>query len=158
MIEQAAGALLARRTQQRRLADLGDLDISEQPGERGKLGAGELAEGIERGDAEPLLQRALAALRVEMRARARRERGARLLDQAAQRGVAGEIVADQHLAGLQPRKLAGKIARAHRRGDQFAGRDVERGERVARLAALLGRAEQSGEEIMRARIEQRSPR
>ena len=109
--EQAAGALLARRAEQRRSADLGDLDISEQPGERRKLRPGEFAERIERGHAEPRLEGPLAALRIEMGARAWRQRGAGLLDQAAQRGIAGEIVADQHLARLQPRKLAGKIAR-----------------------------------------------
>ncbi len=37
----------------------------------------------------------------------------RLLYQAAKLGNARAIVADQHLAGLEPRKLAGKIAQAH---------------------------------------------
>ena len=45
-----------------------------------------------------------------MGTRTRRQRSARLLDQAAQRGIAGEIVAGKHLAGFEARKLAGKIA------------------------------------------------
>jgi hypothetical protein len=59
--EKAAGALLARRAQERRLPNLGDLDVSEQPCERRKLWPRELAEGVKSCDAEPLLQSTLAA-------------------------------------------------------------------------------------------------
>ena len=45
-----------------------------------------------------------------MRARDRRERGARLVDDGAERWIAGLIVADQHFAGAKPGKLAGKVA------------------------------------------------
>ena len=127
-----------------------------RPAKRGKLGAGEVAEGVERGDAEPLFERALAAHGIEMGARDRRQRGARLADDAADIRIAREIVTDQHLAGLDACKLAGKIAEADRRRDQLAGRDVDGGQRDRRLGAvLLGRAEQRGEEIVRAGIEQR---
>ena len=108
--EQAACAFFPRRPEQRRFADLGDLDISQEPRERRKLCPGEFAKRIERGYAEPLPQRSLAPHRVEMGTRAWRERSACLLDQAAQRGIAGEIVAGKHLAGFEARKLAGKIA------------------------------------------------
>ncbi len=153
--EKTAGTLLARRAEQRRLADLGDLNIGEQPGERGQLGAGEFAEGVERRHAETGLQRAFAAHGIEMGARARRQSRAGLLDLAAQHRIAGQIVADQHLARLEPGKLAGEIARAGRRGDQLAGRDVERGQCIARLAVVFRRrAEQRGEEVVGAGIEQ----
>jgi len=59
--EKTAGALLARRAQERRLPNLGDLDVSEQPCERRKLWPRELAEGVKSCDAEPLLQSTLAA-------------------------------------------------------------------------------------------------
>ena len=58
--EQAACAFFPRRPEQRRFADLGDLDISQQPRERRKLCPREFAKRIERGYAEPLLQRSLA--------------------------------------------------------------------------------------------------
>src|SRR5581483_9221036 len=153
--EETAGALFPRRAQQRRTADLGDLDVSEETRQRGKLGAAELAEGIERRDSEPLLENALSAKRIEMGARGRRERGARLADPFAKLGVAGEIIADQDLAGLEPRKLARKVARLDRCCDEISGRDVERGKGKQRLAVLLlRRAEQRGEEIVRTGIEQ----
>ena len=153
--EEAAGAFLARRTEQRRPAGLGDLHIGEQPGECGKLRLREFAKGVERGHAETGLQRPLAADGVEMSARARRERGARFLDLTAKHRVAGDIVAEEHLPGPEPGKLARKIARAHRRSDQLAGRDIERSESVSGLAAFFGgRPEQRGEEIVGAGIEQ----
>ena len=61
MMSRLPALFFARRAEQRRFADLGDLDIGEQTCERRKLGAGEFAERIERGHAEPLLQGALAA-------------------------------------------------------------------------------------------------
>ena len=153
--KQAPRRFLARRPHQWRAADLRDLDIGEEAGERRKLRLQELAIGIERGNAELRLQRALAAGRVEMGARDRRERGASLLDDGAERRIAGLIVADQHLAGAEPGKLAGKVACADRRRQQLAGGNVERGKRETRLTAFAhGRAEDRGEEIMRARIEQ----
>ncbi len=90
MTRRLPARLFARRTEQRRFADLGDLHIGEQPGERGKLGPGEFAEGVERGDAEAALQRPLAAYGIEMGARARRKRGACFLDLAAEHGIAGD--------------------------------------------------------------------
>ena len=148
-------ALFSRRPEQRRLADLRDLHIGEQPGERGKLGPGEFAEGVERGDAETVLQRPLAAYGVEMRARARRKRCACFLDVAAEHRIARDVVAKQNFAGLEPGKLARKIARARLRGDQLPGRDVERGESVSGLAPFLaGRPEQRGQEIVGAGIEE----
>ena len=76
--QQASRRFLARRPHQRRAANLRDLDIGEEARERGKLGLREFAIGIERGNAELSLQRALAAGRVEMRAGDRRERRAGL--------------------------------------------------------------------------------
>ena len=90
-----------------------------------------------------------------MGARAWRQRCARLSDPFANFGITRNVVADQHLARLQPRKLAGKIARFDRGRDQLTGRDVERGKRQHLLSAfLLGGAEERGQEIMRARVEQ----
>src|SRR4029450_6393456 len=138
------------------LADLGDLDISEEARKRRKLGPRERDEGIERADAETLLQCSLATYRIEMRARARRERGARFLDLAAERGIGGEIVADEDLARLDAGQLAPQGACATLSGDQLAGRNIERGERVSLLGAVLGRRpEQGGEEIVGAGVEQR---
>ena len=134
--QQASRRFPARRPHQRRAANLRDLDIGEEAGERGKLGLQEFAIGIERGNAELSLQRALAAGRVEMRAGDWRERRAGLVDDGAERWIAGLIVADQHLAGTKPGKLAGKIAGADRRRKQLAGGNVERGKRETRLAAF----------------------
>ena len=135
--EEAAGGFFTRRPQQRRFADLGDLHIGEEAGQRGKLGTGEVAEGIERGNAEPLFERTLAAHGVEMGTRDRRQRGARLGNDAADIRIAGEIVTGQHLAGLDACELAGKVAEADRRRDQLAGRDVDGGQRDRGLGAVL---------------------
>ena len=113
--QQASRRFPARRPHQRHAANLRDLDIGEEACERGKLGLQEFAIGIERGNAELSLQRALAAGRVEMRPRDRRERRARLADDGAERWIAGLIVADQNFAGAEPGKLAGKVAGADRR-------------------------------------------
>src|SRR5262249_42928832 len=151
-----AGALFARRPQERRFADLGYLHISKQTCKCRKLRPGELAEGVERRDSQPRLQRSLASERIEMGARAWGQRSASLMDEAAKLGVARNIIVGQNLARFEPRKLAGEIARTHRRGDQLAGRDIERGKRVGGLAPILfRRAKQCGEEIVSARIEQR---
>ena len=59
--QQASLHFLAWRTQKRRLADLGQLDIGQEAGKGGKLGASEVAEGIQRGNAKARFQRTLAA-------------------------------------------------------------------------------------------------
>ena len=57
----------------------------------------------------------------------------RLVNDGAERWIAGQIVADQHFAGAKPGKLAGKVAGAGRRSEQLAGGDVERGKRRTQL-------------------------
>ncbi len=89
-----------------------------------------------------------------MGARGRRKRSARLCDPLAKLGIAGKIVADQDLAGFEARKFAGEITRLDRGRDQLSGRDVERGEGQERFAVVLRNAEQRGEKIVRAGIEQ----
>ncbi len=77
------------------------------------------------------------------------------MDDGAERRIAGLIVADQHLAGAEPGKLAGKVAGADRRREQLAGGNVERGQRERSLAAFASRStEDCGEEIMGPGIEQ----
>ena len=68
-----------------------------------------------------------------MGARDRRQRGAGLVDRRREAGIAGLIVADQHLAGAEPRKLAGKIAAADR--SPPAARRLKCRARRARTAA-----------------------
>ena len=80
MISRLPGSSLRGGADQRGAADLGDLDIGEQPGKRGELGLGEIGIAVERGDAEAGLQRTLATQGIEMGARDRSERGASLLD------------------------------------------------------------------------------
>ena len=59
--EQASWRLLVRGTDERGSTDLGDFHIGKQSGEGRELGLGEIAESVERGDAETPLQRPLAA-------------------------------------------------------------------------------------------------
>ena len=75
-----------------------------------------------------------------MRAGDWRERRAGLVDDGAERRIAGLIVADQHFAGTKPGKLAGKIAGADRRRKQLAGGNVERGKRETQPRRLRPQA------------------
>ncbi len=153
--EQAPGNLLARRPHQRRPPDLGDVDIGEEAGECCELGLGEVAEAVQRADMKARLQRPLAARGIVMRAWDRRQRGASAFDCGAQRRLAGMVVADEDFAWAEAHQLASEVALGDRRRQQLAGGDVEGGERVSCLAALAhGPAEQRGEEIVGAGIEQ----
>ena len=146
--------LLPRLADRRQPADLGELHIGEEPAKGGKLPLGEFADAVEGGNAEASLERALAAAGFEMGARDRRQRGAGFPHDRAQHSVSGLIVADQNLARGEPRKIAAKIGFAQGRGQKLAGRDVERGKGETAPAALAGRAENGGEEIVRARVKQ----
>ena len=153
--EQAASALFPRRAKQRRTSDLGDLDISEEARKRGKLGAAELAERVERGDAKPLLQSALASERIEMGARAWRQRGARLSDPFANFGSP---------AMSSPTSTSPGFSRASSPGRSLALTEAaisspvemsrEASASICSPPSCCGGAEQRGQEIMRARVEQ----
>ncbi len=145
MMSRLPAVLLARRAEQRRFADLGDLDIGEQPGERGKLRPGELAERIERGDAETLLQGPLAAL-PNRNGRAGMASGRRQPPRLRRRSSASPARSSPTSTspGLSRASSPARSLARDRRGDQLAGGDVERGERVTRLAALLSPARGTG--------------
>ena len=156
--EEAAGSSLARRAEQRRPADLSDLHIGEQAGKRGKLGSRELAEGIERCDAETRLQRPLAARQNRNeRAGIGVSAAPRFLDRGgASAASPARSSPMKNLAGPEARKLA-RTDRSRPTVEATARRSKYRARRARRAGSppsLAGAAEQRGEEIMGAGVEQ----
>ncbi len=154
--ETVGGPRAARGTQARHLADLRQLHVLEQRADGRQLGARELAEGLQIGDAQPRLEQALAGEAVEGGARHRRGRRAGDADPFAHALVGQQPVGGDHLAGREAHDLARQVGRRHLADLELAGGDVERGQRDRRRVggARFRTVEQSGQVIARLGVEQ----
>ena len=151
-----AGAFAQRRRQRRALADLRALDIGDA-GRRGRqLQPRERAERFAGGDREEGRQPPLGGRAVEHVARERRHRRQRAPIGRKIR-LAVQRIGHDDLAGLEPCDLGGErdaVAFGHA---EFAGRDIDPGQREARFLACGGqpRARNSEQIIVASGIEQR---
>ena len=116
----------------------------EQRADGREIALGEEAQAVERGHLECLLQRALAIRFGEAGPRQRRKRRARGFAGPLDRRVAKLLLRQQDLGGPQPQEFAFEIGGAGFAEQEFAGRDVERGQMIARhgLAGLRHRREE----------------
>ena len=144
--------LAHRRGERRALAELRALDIGDAGGRGGELEPRQRAEGVAGGDRKVIREPPLGGGAVEHVAGKRRHRRQRA-QIGRQLGVAVERVRHDDLAGLEPRDL-GRDAGAVALGDaEFAGGNVDPGERelVRRRAGPRDRQQI----IVAAGIEQR---
>ncbi len=158
--EDRPGAGSARRTKHRRLTDLRQIDIAEHGAGRGQLGAGEPAERGKLGDPEPTFQGPLSGEAVEGRGRHRSRGGPGKLDPALELRVGEKPVGDNHLARGETHELAREIEARHLADLEFAGRDVEGGERdrprrTDRPSLGAGGTKEPGQIIAGPRVEER---
>ena len=141
--EERALRLAFRRLQRRPLAHLREVHIMEKRPDHGEIGVFEVAEPVERRHLEGFFQGALAPLFREVCARKGGQRRARGFARRFGGLVRRLIVREKKLRGAQAQKLACKIGRRHLAEKELAGRDVERGDVVARRRALAISRERS---------------
>ena len=133
-----------------KLALLGQAQIGEDGTGRRLLGAGEIAEAVEGGEAVQFGERPFARGAVEQRLRLRREDALPLGEELEERRRLEQGLRRQQLAGLQPgeRRRQGRLR--DRRHGEFSGRHVTPGESEPAFGAGQRR-----EVVGRPRVEQR---
>ena len=117
-----------------RFADLRALDIGHAGCRRRQLEPAERAEGFAGGNRKERCQPPLGGRAVEDIARKRRDRGQRA-PIGRKIGFAVQRIGYDDLAGLEPRDLGGQRSPVAFGDAEFAGRNIDPGQREARLFA-----------------------
>ena len=123
------GRQTTRRRESRQATLLRQLDVVDERAERRHFRRRERAEPVERLDAEHRLQPAAAGRLVETARRQRRQPSAPLGGAAGEWFLLQQPVRQQQLARIEPRQRRREIDVGDRLRLQFAGRDVDPGDR-----------------------------
>ena len=152
--ERRASRLACRRRERRPLAELRALHIGDRGRGRGQFDAGE---GAERGcgrHAEKCRQPAFRGGAVEHIARQRRQ-SRKAAQRRRQLGIAIERIGDDDLAGLDSRNRCGERGAVAFGDAEFAGRNINPGQRETILACGATAARERGEIIVALGVEER---
>jgi hypothetical protein len=152
--KRGAGIFARRHRQRRPFAELGALDIGDGGSGGGEFETGEGAERRGRRHAKESREPPLGGGAIEHVAGQRHHRGLGA-QQRRQLRVAIQRVGDDDLAGLDARHLGADIGAVAFGDAEFAGRDVDPGEREAVVAGRSAAAHQRQQIIVALGVEQR---